>query len=68
MKLNAEVILDRKKSKDKAYFDRMYNKFSREVQKSGVLEDLKMRRCFYKPSKKKKVKKEFSRLKWLYYK
>ncbi|NBP02022.1 MAG: 30S ribosomal protein S21 [Proteobacteria bacterium] len=67
-KINVEVKLDKKKSLDKAYFDKMYNKFAREVQKAEILEELRLRRCFYKPSKFKRVKKEYSRLKWLYYK
>lgn len=65
--INVEVKLDKKKSLDKAYFDKMYNKFAREVQKAEILEELRLRRNFSKPSKFKRVKKEYSRLKWRFY-
>lgn len=65
--VNVEVKLDTKKTVNKEYFDKMYNKFAREVQKSGILDELRFRRCFYKPSKKKRLKAEFSKLKWLHY-
>ena len=65
--IKAEVKLDKKKALNKEYFDKMYNKFAREVQKSGILDELRFRRCFYKPSKKKRLKAEFSRVKWLFY-
>jgi ribosomal protein S21 len=68
MIIKAEVILDKKKSAEKAYFDKMYNKFAREVQNSLILEELRFRRCFNKPSKLKKLKKEFYKLKWRYLK
>jgi ribosomal protein S21 len=64
---HAQVTLNSKKSTDKAYFDKMYNKFSREFLKSGVLDQLRLKRCFYKPSMLKKVKKELARNKWKYY-
>lgn len=64
MKHNAIVKLDPKKSTDKAYFDRAWNKFNREFLNSGVLEDLKLKRCYYKPSALKKVKKQIVRFKW----
>lgn len=68
MIIKAEVKLDKKKSAEKPYFDKMYRKFAREVQDSLILEELRFRRCFNKPSKLKKLKKEFYRLKWRNYK
>jgi len=65
--VNAYVKLDKKKSTDKAYFDRAYNKFSREFLKSGVIDELRLKRCYYKPSALRRVKKELSRNKWKYY-
>lgn len=68
MIIKSKVILDKGKSIEKPYFDKMYNKFSREVQKSLIIEELRYRRYFNKPSKHKKLKKEFARLKWRNYK
>ena len=68
MIIKSKVILDKSKSVEKPYFDKMYNKFSREVQKSLIIEELRYRRYFNKPSKHKKLKKEFARLKWRNYK
>lgn len=68
MIIKSKVILDKGKSVEKPYFDKMYNKFSREVQKSLIIEELRYRRYFNKPSKHKKLKKEFARLKWRNYK
>lgn len=65
--VNAYVKLDKKKSTDKAYFDRAYNKFSREFLKSGVIDELRLKRCYYKPSALRRIKKELSRNKWKYY-
>jgi len=65
--VHAEVKLNTKKSTDKAYFEKMYNKFNREFMQSGVIEQLKLKRCFYKPSVLKKVKKELAKFKWKYY-
>lgn len=65
--VNAYVKLDKKKSTDKAYFDKAYNKFSREFLKSGVIDELRLKRCYYKPSMMRKIKKEMSRNKWKYY-
>jgi len=64
MSLNCEIILNKKKSLDKPYFDKMYNKFSRLVQESLILEEKRLRRYYHKPSRYKRLKKEFARLKW----
>jgi ribosomal protein S21 len=64
---NAEVSLNGKKSLDKAYFEKALNKFGREFLKSGVLDVLRLKRCHYKPSKMRRVKKELSRNKWKFY-
>jgi ribosomal protein S21 len=65
--INVEVKLDKKKSLEKPYFDKMWNKFNREVQRSFILEELKLKRCYYKPSRFKRLKKDISKLKWRYY-
>jgi ribosomal protein S21 len=62
--IKAEVKLDLKKCTDKAYFDKMYNKFNREVLNSGILDELRLKRRFYKPSAFRKIKKEMARNKW----
>lgn len=64
MIIKAEVILNKSKSLEKPYFDKMYNKFSREVQKSFILEEVRFKKFYVKPSKRKKLKKEFFKLKW----
>ena len=61
---NAEVKLDLKKCTDKVYFDKMYNKFNRDFLNSGVLDEVRLRRRYYKPSALKKIKKEMTRNKW----
>jgi ribosomal protein S21 len=65
--MNAEVILDSKKSTNKEYFDKKWNKFVREVRRSGIIEEVRIRRCYYKPSARKKALKEYSKLKWKFY-
>jgi ribosomal protein S21 len=62
--VNVEVKLDKKKCTDKAYFDKMWNKFSREFMNSGVVEELRLKRCYYKPSMLRKIKKQIVRNKW----
>jgi len=64
---NAKVVLNGKKSLDKAYFDKAYNKFNREFLRSGVLDELRLKRCYYKPSVLRKLKKELARNKWKFY-
>lgn len=67
MIIKSEVVLNKSKSAEKPYFDKMYNKFVREVQKSLIIEELRFRRYYVKPSKKKRLKKDFARLKWRNY-
>jgi ribosomal protein S21 len=55
-------------SVEKPYFDKMYTKFSREVQKSLIIEETRFRRYHHKPSRLKRLKKDFNRLKWRNYK
>jgi ribosomal protein S21 len=62
--VNVEVKLDKKKCTDKAYFDKMWNKFSREYMNSGIVEELRLKRCYYKPSMLRKIKKQIVRNKW----
>jgi len=64
---NVTVTLDKKKCTDKAYFDKAYKRFSREVLRAGIAEDLKFKRYYYKPSALRKLKKQFARQKWKFY-
>lgn len=64
---NAFVQLDKKKSTDKVYFDKAYRKFSSEVLRSGIFEEIRLKRRFLKPSAFKKFKKEITRNKWKFY-
>ncbi|NBW58175.1 ribosomal protein S21/MRP21 [bacterium] len=59
--------LDSKKSTDKAYFDRAWKKFNSEVLRSGVLEEIRLKRRFLKPSALKKLKAQICRNKWKFY-
>jgi len=64
---NVVVNLDKKKSTDKTYFDKAYRKFSSEVLKSGILDEVRLKRRYLKPSAFKKFKKEVTRNKWKFY-
>jgi ribosomal protein S21 len=68
MRSNVSVELDKKRSSNKEYFEKKLNQFTREVKKAFIMEELKLKRCFYKPSRFKRVKKEITRLKWAFYK
>lgn len=62
--INAQVKLDKKKCTDKAYFDKAWQRFNREFLNSGVMDELRLKRCFYKPSMLRKIKKQIVRNKW----
>ena len=64
---NAFIKLDKKKSTNKEYFDKKLNEFTREVRRSFVLEGLRLKRCYYKPSAFRKIKDEIKHLKWKFY-
>lgn len=61
---HVEVKLDKKKCLNKEYFDKMYNKFARLVQKEFILEEVRAKKRYYKPSAFKKIKKEIFRNRW----
>lgn len=65
--INVEIKLDKKKCMDKAYFEKMLTKFSREVQRSEVMETLRLKRCHLKPSALRKHKKQIRHKKWKFY-
>jgi ribosomal protein S21 len=65
--IHAEVKLDKKKCTDKVYFDRAVKKFMNNVQRSGVLEDLRLKSRHLKPSQLKKIKKQLQHKKWKFY-
>lgn len=65
--VRCEVKLDKKRCTDKDYFDSKLKQFSREVKRSGVLEDLRKKVCYLKPSQMKKLNKQTKHLKWRFY-
>jgi len=67
MQVNCEVKLDKNKAIDKVYFDKKLKRFTQEVKKCGILEEVRLRRTFMKPSVKRKLSKQLSSLKWKYY-
>lgn len=62
--VNAKIKLDPKKCMDKAYFEKALSRFNREFLNSGVLDELRLKRRFYKPSALRKIKKQLVRNKW----
>lgn len=67
MIINAEVKLDKSKSTNKIYFDKKLKQFSNLVKRSGLMEELKLKRCFYKPSTLRKLAPQISARKWKFY-
>lgn len=65
--INVSVTLDKKKCMDKAYFDKAYKRFAREVLRAGIAEDLRFKKYYYKPSVLRKLKKQVARQKWKWY-
>lgn len=68
MIIHAQVKLKKERCSDKEYFDKMLKKFSSEVQKSFVLEELRAKRYHMKPSMRRKLKPQICRNKWKFYK
>jgi ribosomal protein S21 len=66
--VNCEVKLEKGKSSNKLYFDKKLRQFTNAVKRCGVLEDLKIRRTFMKPSLRRKLAPKISTLKWKFYK
>jgi len=66
--INCEVKLEKGKSSNKLYFDKKLRQFTNAVKRCGVLEDLKIRRTFMKPSLRRKLAPKISVLKWKFYK
>lgn len=67
MIINCEVKLDKKKSVNKLYFDSKLKAFTNEVKRHGILEDIRLRRSYMKPSVRRKLSKQISAQKWKYY-
>lgn len=65
--INCEVVLDKTKSTNKLYFDKKLKQFTNAVKKCGVLEEVRIRRSFLKPSAKRKIAAKLSAQKWKYY-
>jgi len=68
MIIKAEVKLKKERCSDKEYFERMLKKFSSEVSRSFIMEELRLKRTYLKPSMLKKIKPQVLRNKWKYYK
>ena len=67
MQINCEVKLDKNKASNKAYFDKKLKIFTNEVKRCGILDEVRIRRSFMKPSVKRKLSKQLSSQKWKYY-
>lgn len=65
--INVETKLDPKKSTNKEYFEKKLNSFIKQVKKSEIMEELRLKRCFYKPSVLRKLKKQNAPHKWKFY-
>jgi len=67
MIINCEVVLDKHKSTNKIYFDKKLKHFTNQVKRCGVLEEIRLKRSFMKPSQRRKLSKQISAQKWKYY-
>lgn len=67
MIINCEIKLDKKKSVNKLYFDSKLKAFTNKVKQCGVLDEIRLRRSFMKPSVRRKLSKQISAQKWKYY-
>jgi len=65
--INCEVKLDKDKASNKIYFDKKLKQFSNLIKKCGIMDELRLRRTFMKPSVKRKLSKQISAQKWKYY-
>jgi len=65
--INCEVKLDKDKATNKVYFDKKLKQFSNEVKRCGIMEDIRKLKCFYKPSKRRKINAQLAHTKWKYY-
>lgn len=65
--INCEIKLDKDKVSNKIYFDKKLKQFSNLVKKSGIMDELRLRRTFMKPSMRRKLSKQISAQKWKYY-
>lgn len=65
--IQAEVKLDKSKSRDKAYFDKKLKQFTNAVKKSGIMEEIRLKRSHMKPSVRRKLASQISLNKWKFY-
>lgn len=65
--VHCEVKLDKKRCTEKEYFDAKLKQFTREVKRCGVLEELRKKVCYYKPSQMRKLNQQTKHLKWRLY-
>lgn len=67
MQVVCEIVLDKKKATNKVYFDKKLKQFSNLVKRSGIMDELRLRRNFMKPSVRRKLSKQISATKWKFY-
>ena len=65
--INCELKLDKDKVSNKVYFDKKLKQFSNMIKQCGIMDELRLRRTFMKPSMRRKLSKQISAQKWKYY-
>jgi len=65
--INCELKLDKDKVSNKIYFDKKLKQFSNMIKQCGIMDELRLRRAFMKPSVRRKLSKQISAQKWKYY-
>ena len=68
MIINAEVKLKKERCSDKEYLEKMLKKFTHEMNKTFIMDELRLKRTYLKPSMLKKIKPQVLRNKWKNYK
>lgn len=68
MIINAEVKLKKERCSDKEYLEKMLKKFTNEMNKTFIMDELRLKRTYLKPSMLKKIKPQVLRNKWKNYK
>lgn len=65
--INCEVTLDKNKASNKVYFDKKLKQFTNLVKKHGVLEEIRLRKTYLKPSARRKLAPQIAARKWKFY-
>jgi ribosomal protein S21 len=56
-KINTSIIVNQEEQKVDEAFERMFKDFTKKVKKDGVLDEVKRRRYYMKPSEAKRLRK-----------